>query len=158
MTADGFGRAFGEIKTPWVPRHRLRDAIKGDIESLSRYLTQAADYMKTAGVQYVFISTYNETLFLKQELHNGQGTLLYTRAIEASTQFSANAQGAVPQVTIRECFLHFLSLINEGYAAQIPCLRNPGSCSVMYATPRARSLKGASPADVVRDSISIFFP
>lgn len=79
------------------------------------HIAHAARYMKTAGLCYGFVSTYDETIFLKQEVLNGEWTLLYSNAIDGGNKSSAS--GGKPRVAVRECFWHFLNPINEGHGA-----------------------------------------
>ncbi|KAL3480518.1 hypothetical protein BJX99DRAFT_254508 [Aspergillus californicus] len=48
---------------------------------------------KDAKLKYGFITTYEETIFIKQECRNGQWVILYSRPIRSNTKF--NDEGAL---------------------------------------------------------------
>ncbi|GKZ86302.1 hypothetical protein AnigIFM56816_001354 [Aspergillus niger] len=103
-TAAGSPLAVGEIKVPWVPKHRIRDALLGRKEALFRRLIgQIARYMRDLRLKYAYLSTYEETMFFCQNdpLAAHQTELLYSDVIEFSNT-------AVPgsSVTIRQCFFY----------------------------------------------------
>lgn len=72
-------------------------------------------------LKYAFLSTYNATIFLKQEIVDGQWTLCYSRPISHAEQFVDEGPGGqFSQVTLRQCFWYLLHQIDNGHAAVNP--------------------------------------
>ncbi|OJJ38449.1 hypothetical protein ASPWEDRAFT_168352 [Aspergillus wentii DTO 134E9] len=71
-TTTGQLKVVGEIKTPWVEEHGLQRAQHFANKNYMKMLGQIASYMQEGQVKFGFFTNYNETIFLKQELLNGQ--------------------------------------------------------------------------------------
>lgn len=72
-------RLIGELKVPWVsPSHSLSRAY-GSLKRLRRFLGQPVLYMGDIQCEFGFVSTYNETIFLRQsQLASGQSQIEYS--------------------------------------------------------------------------------
>ncbi|KAL2817038.1 hypothetical protein BDW59DRAFT_166073 [Aspergillus cavernicola] len=111
-------RAVGEIKTPCIHQHRLVYAVQRGGEDLSKTLGQVANYMRLAILKYSFVSTYQQTVFVKQEVRNGVWTLVYTDVVPGSNVFINTSDGVdMSMVTLRECFWYFVHLVEQNHAA-----------------------------------------
>lgn len=116
MTDDGVPLMIGEAKTPW--RHDLEGFMTGTIEKSRRLLGQIARYLHIFNVKYGFLTTYNETIFLKQEPHpsiKGKWVLCVSPVINHHTS-SGRVNGKADfrtyrgRVSLRECFLYIMNL------------------------------------------------
>jgi hypothetical protein len=59
-------KLVGELKVRWIPEHSLSDATINDQAQLAIKLAQPLRDMQKLGCEYGFISTYEETVFLRQ--------------------------------------------------------------------------------------------
>ena len=62
----------GELKTPWVDEHDLQAASAKPYE-LRRTIAQPLRDMQKLNCEYGFISTYEDTIFLRQFQSPGEG-------------------------------------------------------------------------------------
>lgn len=62
-------KLVGELKTPWVGEHQIKRRIAND-RLLREILAQPIMYMKDLGCMYGFLTTYDETIFLRQVVDN----------------------------------------------------------------------------------------
>ncbi|OXV07058.1 hypothetical protein Egran_05177 [Elaphomyces granulatus] len=110
-------RFISEIKTPWVLDHFLQPAIEDEMD-LRSVLGQIAMYLRETSLKYGFVSTYEETIFLRQELVAGNWGLQYSPVIGHSTSATvitpANFSGTV---SLRQCFWHLSALARAGHVA-----------------------------------------
>ncbi|KAK2808596.1 hypothetical protein FQN50_004628 [Emmonsiellopsis sp. PD_5] len=116
----------GEGKTPWV--HKLaawlndfeeHNTDKSKSSPLRKTLGQIALYMYDYGSKYGFLTTYNQTIFLKQERHRTGEYRLYIPNIIYHT-----ATGSKSGVSLREC-LFYLVLITAGTEEERHKCTNP---------------------------------
>lgn len=70
--------------------------------------------MNDLGLKYGFLTTYEDTVFLRQVIHNRLGVLEYSPVIHHSNTFS-EADGTV---TLRQCSFHVALLALEDAAFQ----------------------------------------
>ncbi|KAI2022459.1 hypothetical protein LOZ29_001165 [Ophidiomyces ophidiicola] len=94
----------GEAKTPW--KHDLMAAwndVKRDEQDLRHAFGQIVTYMQRLKMRYAFLTTYNYTIFLRQELREGNPILYYTRPISS---ISSPERGGF---SIRQCFYYLIS-------------------------------------------------
>ncbi|KAI1922249.1 hypothetical protein LOZ12_000584 [Ophidiomyces ophidiicola] len=96
----------GEAKTPW--KHDLMTAWSkfsesGDDENIRHAFGQIVTYMQRFKMRYGFLTTYNYTIFLRQELRGGEPVLYFTRPIEATSSLESGS------ISIRQCFYYLLS-------------------------------------------------
>ncbi|OQD69307.1 hypothetical protein PENPOL_c002G10652 [Penicillium polonicum] len=71
-------RLVGELKVPWVPQHSLRDAYDKP-QRLRHILGQPLLHMGELGSAFGFMSTYNQTIFLRQiQLPSGNWHVEYS--------------------------------------------------------------------------------
>jgi hypothetical protein len=57
-------KLVGELKVPWVAKHDLRTAMRG-IPGLRQKIAQPLRDVQCLGCEYGFISTYEDTIFLR---------------------------------------------------------------------------------------------
>lgn len=135
-TISGNLRAIGEVKTPWVGAHSLENAfslnrrlrgVLGMSQSMARELytdeicfpAQPARYMRENQVKYGFITTFDETIFLKQVEIAGRWTLLYSKPIKRGRTITGDEGDAIPGATALACFWFLgLEMVENGHQAQ----------------------------------------
>ncbi|KAK2760838.1 hypothetical protein FQN54_002077 [Arachnomyces sp. PD_36] len=109
-TKSGKLLATGEGKTPWV--HFLDDDILVETD-LRHALGQVARYMITAELIFGFLTTYQQTIFLKLEKDPKSGAMVlwHSNVINGNSIYAeADRSDNTPRayhnkVTLRECFL-----------------------------------------------------
>ena len=119
-------RIAGEVKTPWtvdlaaefttpgqgglfrrlLGKLSLLDQVKVD---LTQYSGQIVNYMYVFRLTYGFITTYDETVFLKIQEHGNSLVLIFSNVINHSTTSRDVNPGEVYEgkVSLRECMLYF---------------------------------------------------
>ncbi|CEJ55195.1 hypothetical protein PMG11_01464 [Penicillium brasilianum] len=104
-------KVIGELKAPWIEQHKLGGFYNED--ELRQLLAQPINYMQSLNCMYGFLSTYDETIFLRQELINGVWQVSYSPVIKGSTSYvpsnATNVLGS-PVVSVKQCFLYLASL------------------------------------------------
>ena len=65
-------------------------------------------------LKYAFLTTYNQTVFLKQELVRGKWRLYFSDPISSKTGVSTKSSEGFPGVTLRQCMLWLCSTTGEG--------------------------------------------
>ncbi|OJI91308.1 hypothetical protein ASPTUDRAFT_52982 [Aspergillus tubingensis CBS 134.48] len=92
--AAGSPLAVGEMKSPWVSSHRIRDTLLAG---------QIARYMRDLKLKYAYLSNYEEAMFFCQNdpLGAHQTELLYSDVIDFSNRAVTGSS-----VTIRQCFFY----------------------------------------------------
>lgn len=121
-----------ETKAPWVQAHQLKPKLKfaqeGQEEDLQESLGkfnkmeqrlkcanilpgQVAEYMNDLNLKYGVLTTYDETIFLRQKVFQRKCIL------ECSPVISNNAVyiQEFDSVTLRQCFLHVAMLASEDW-------------------------------------------
>ncbi|KZF26200.1 hypothetical protein L228DRAFT_242633 [Xylona heveae TC161] len=119
MDGDGLLKLVGEAKTPW--RHNIASTMLQPQERLRRYLGQISRYMYIAKIKFGFLTTYNQTIFFKQEpdpRKRGRWVLWHSNTIWHHTP-SQQIGDPVPgdyreKVSVRECFLFLAKKIASG--------------------------------------------
>ena len=128
-------RIVGELKTPWTIDLAQKFSEGVHIGGNFRQLTgktyrstmlkmglrfssgQVSNYMSNARLKYAFISTYDQTIFFKEDVcEDGEIGLAYSRVIHhrtSSTSDTAADNYPVNQVSLRECMLHLLVLVSK---------------------------------------------
>ncbi|KAK2757285.1 hypothetical protein FQN54_004799 [Arachnomyces sp. PD_36] len=107
-------RFIGEAKTPW--KHDLDEFItdydnKTRPGKLQRAFGQVADYMYFFNLKYGFLTTYDQTIFLKQEKFNGVWALYYSSPIlrksglKPGLHWDPNVRYKPQDVSVRQCML-----------------------------------------------------
>ncbi|RMZ45773.1 hypothetical protein CA14_005202 [Aspergillus flavus] len=122
MDHNNLLRAGGELKTPWINQHNLESACRDD-HDLRRLLGQPVEYMFTANLKYGFISTYDMTIFLKEEMIGGVWGIAYSRPIMSCTEWEQVDDGNYEdRVSLRECFLYLVHMAESDHVAnnQLP--------------------------------------
>jgi hypothetical protein len=92
-------------------------------------------YMRDLSLKYGFLSTYEQTIFVRQELVNGQWELQYSPSIRHSTSATSVALPAnfTRSVSLRQSFWHLATLAQAGHVATNPL---PSAQWVVSATPK----------------------
>lgn len=134
--------AVGELKVFWISAHRLgrkvQKALNGRDEELrkilgksdmvqypqgltvvNRALGQTANYMQVLQVRYAILTTYKETIFVRQSAGHVH-KLEFSPPIQHDATF--NAQRGT--VTLRQCYLHLASLGRGGSQFQQASVRS----------------------------------
>ena len=138
MTNAGDLLVVGEVKVPWVPKHDLRNAeVKGRLRhilgmyiktpssfhtcisrDLPSILGQISRYMLIGNLKYGFISTYEWTIFLKQEETVAGWAMFHSDPIPHHSVVGDTT------VTLRGCFWSLALDVNAGHQANNPVARN----------------------------------
>ncbi|KAJ9486047.1 hypothetical protein VN97_g7289 [Penicillium thymicola] len=107
-------KIVGELKAPWIVEHHIRPRI-ANIDLLREILAQPIKYMQDLGCMYGFLSTYEETIFLRQVVDNsGIWRVEYSPVVLASTSYD-RLMTTPPVVSVRQCFFHVgLNALNQG--------------------------------------------
>ncbi|QQK42155.1 phosphoglycerate mutase family protein [Penicillium digitatum] len=71
MTSSNVAKVLGEAKVPWIAEHCLDNLVdefeNGDTEQTLRHaLGQIARYMLETRLKYGFLTTYEQTIFLRK--------------------------------------------------------------------------------------------
>ncbi|OQD84253.1 hypothetical protein PENANT_c013G11003 [Penicillium antarcticum] len=101
-------KAIGELKTPWVRAHSLLKCVE-DKRWLGSLLGQCIGYMLDLRVMHGFMSSYGETIFLRQVSNGNEWVIEYSPTVESSFVGSNEARGEEPP-SVRECFMYLSSL------------------------------------------------
>jgi len=87
---------------------------------------QPAEYMLDLRMKYAFLSTYEETVFLKQEHVNGRWEIHHTDVIYHSSHYIPPSS-LVPEgvVSLRQCFFYIgtLALAGPGADNRLPSIQ-----------------------------------
>jgi hypothetical protein len=90
--------------------------------------------MKEGELKYGFITTYDGTVFLRQQCRNGIWVLQYSSPIRSSAKFDhRNPDGRAPVITIRQAFWHLYACIEEGHKAANTMLPARGQYVDVYS-------------------------
>ncbi|KAJ5348216.1 uncharacterized protein N7506_001469 [Penicillium brevicompactum] len=115
----------GEAKTPWL--HPLDGSIYSDKNGhpFRKLLGQICGYMNDLGLEYGFLTTYEQTIFLKREMHaKNSDALKHNLVLWHSPVIYHNTSSQIPEgatiyldyrkkVSLRECFLYLVSLARQ---------------------------------------------
>ncbi|GKZ37058.1 hypothetical protein AbraIFM66950_008448 [Aspergillus brasiliensis] len=143
----------GELKTPWVKQHSLSSGVK-DEGLFCRMIGQIAEYMKDLDLRYGLMSTYNETIFLRQVQNTATRLweLQYSPVIHHST--SADLVSGTP--SLRQCIWHVARALDSpleiGKAKELITSDNAVTES---CEPRANYTPAASHLEKISGSIII---
>ncbi|KAL1998285.1 hypothetical protein VTN02DRAFT_6463 [Thermoascus thermophilus] len=93
--------------------HNIQKSALADQAHFRNYLGQISQYMYLAKVKYAFLTTYDQTIFLKQEPHptkQSQWALWHSNVISHTTASEevdpkAKFDAYRNRVSLRECFL-----------------------------------------------------
>ncbi|KAF9892635.1 hypothetical protein FE257_001037 [Aspergillus nanangensis] len=97
-------RIVSEFKTPWIDAHNLAASFSGADGTVppSKQLGQIAEYMYDLHLKYGFMSTYEETVFLRQVQ---DATSVWVLQHSPIIRHSAN--GTIKgEVSVRQCIWH----------------------------------------------------
>ncbi|KGO44398.1 hypothetical protein PEXP_000890 [Penicillium expansum] len=107
-------KVVGEVKAPWPDAHRdmLSDGVDdfetGQEALFRRGLGQIARYMRELNVKYGFMSTYEETIFLRKVDVRGVWTLQYSPVMRFDDLYTPQTEG----ITTRQGLYH-VALLGE---------------------------------------------
>ncbi|KAI2791878.1 hypothetical protein POX_c04758 [Penicillium oxalicum] len=106
-------KAVGEIKVPWIKEHSLI-LRSDDEEELREILAQPIRYMQDLNCMYGFLSTYDETIFLRQRDVHGTWRVEYSEVVKRydSPEISL-ATHNFQAVSVRQCFLYFATIASQ---------------------------------------------
>lgn len=85
-TPDVILKGNRQLKVPWVREHELRTAYREE-NWLRALLAQPIKYVQDLNCMYGFLSTYEETIFLRQQHVNGQWEVDYSPVMEGSASY-----------------------------------------------------------------------
>ncbi|KAJ5759296.1 hypothetical protein N7520_006452 [Penicillium odoratum] len=106
-TAPTTIRAVGELIVPWISVHSMQ-AVYDLEDELRVMLAQPIRYMQDLGCVYGFLSSYNETIFLRQRLIGGIWEVNYSPVISGG--FPSQYSDTEPRVSTRESFFYLAGL------------------------------------------------
>jgi hypothetical protein len=108
-----------ELKAPWIDEHLIELRFTNE-DLLREILAQPIMYMKDLGCMYGFLSTYEETIFLRQVVgNNGVWRVEYSPVVLSSTTYD-RLMTASPVVSVRQCFFYVgLNALNQGLVNNI---------------------------------------
>ncbi|DAA77265.1 TPA_exp: Uncharacterized protein A8136_6525 [Trichophyton benhamiae CBS 112371] len=131
----------GEAKTPW--RHDLgkihHDFTTRKKSTIDRALGQIAKYMYDHKMRYGFLTTYDETIFLKQECFEGS---TWGLLISSPIPFDTSANWGTRTVSLRQC-LYYLMCVTE----------EPKNRIANNTTPRHKWISDKSPKDLTQPQL-----
>jgi hypothetical protein len=106
-------KVVGELKVPWISKHILHTRYH-DQDELRMVLAQPINYMQDLDCMYGFLSTYAETMFIRQRMINGTWTVEYSPVIHGSTSYVRSTSPlGTPIVSAKQCFLYVASLASQ---------------------------------------------
>lgn len=107
-------KIVGELKAPWVTEHHIHRRLANE-DLLREILAQPIMYMQDLGCMYGFLSTYEETIFLRQVVdNNGVWRVEYSPVVLSSTTYD-RLTTTPPVVSVRQCFFYMgLNALNQG--------------------------------------------
>lgn len=98
-------KVVGELKVPWITEHHIQPRLTRD-RLLRKILAQPIKYMQDLGCMYGFLSTYEETIFLRQVIdNNGVWRIEYSPVILSSTTYD-RPETQPPIVSVKQCFFY----------------------------------------------------
>lgn len=100
-------KAVGELKVPWVAVHNLEKGFKRD-DRRRGLLGQLAEYMYDLKVKYGWMSTYEDTVLLRQVKAEGIWYLEYSPVVKYTTSYLPSNNSGIP--SLRQCFFHLASV------------------------------------------------
>ncbi|OQD70622.1 hypothetical protein PENDEC_c022G03081 [Penicillium decumbens] len=107
---SGDSKLVGEAKVPWIEKHDLEHALEeygnGNDFYLRHLLGQIAAYMQETDRKHAFLTTYEQTIFLRKVDVNRKWTMEYSPVIYHW------AMGSSSTVSLRECFWN-LALLSK---------------------------------------------
>lgn len=101
-------KLVGELKVPWVEAHDLQDAIKDEF-LLRRIIAQPVRDMQGLDCEYGFISTYKDTVFLRQFQSPGGEWVVWRSPLISSSAYYV-PRTSMPQVSMKQCMFYVCSL------------------------------------------------
>ncbi|KAK1139206.1 hypothetical protein N8T08_001201 [Aspergillus melleus] len=116
LTNAGVLRFIGELKTPWVRDHSILLAmVQADKEWFRHILGQIAEYMKDLNLTYGALSTYKQTIFLRQYHDPNLGwQLQYSPMVRHSSSASPGV------MSVRQCIWYLAQEVLVSHQANNP--------------------------------------
>ena len=110
-------KIVGELKVPWVEEHSLDAADENDHPRLAVKLALPIRDMQLLGCEYGFISTYDETVFLRQyQSPGGTWEVWYCLVVRSSNYYIPTPQPpqgtgiSLAQVSMKQTMFYVCSL------------------------------------------------
>lgn len=107
-------KIVGELKAPWIDEYHIAPRLVNE-DLLREILAQPIMYMKDLGCMYGFLSTYEETIFLRQVVdNNGEWRVEYSPVVLSSASYD-RLMTIPPVVSVSQCFFCVgLNALNQG--------------------------------------------
>lgn len=107
-------KLVGELKVPWVTTHDLTAAVARE-RNLRKKIAQPLRDMQMLDCEYGFVSTYEQTIFLRQfQSPGGAWEVWYSQPISSSAYYvptaAANPHLTPPQVSMKMCMFYVSNL------------------------------------------------
>lgn len=102
-------KAVGELKVPWVKEHDFM-AYSHSNYHMRRLLAQPIQYMLELDVKFGWLSTYHQSIFLRQTYVNNAWGIEYSPIIYATTRYTPTDGNA--DVSAKQCYFFLASLAN----------------------------------------------
>jgi hypothetical protein len=102
-------KAIGELKVPWVPDHDFWNYYDDD-GGMRNLLAQPIQYMLELDVMFGWLSTYQQTIFLRQTYVNNAWGIEYSPIIEPTTRYTPTDGNAPPSA--KQCYFFLSGLAN----------------------------------------------
>jgi hypothetical protein len=74
--------------------------------------------MRLSQLKYAFLSTYTQTIYLKQEFRQGQWTLYHSSVIDHNAQRSTPGAHIDGNVSLRQCMWYLMHLAETTHLVQ----------------------------------------
>ncbi|KAI2730069.1 hypothetical protein CBS147332_1921 [Penicillium roqueforti] len=107
-------RLIGELKVPWVIPHHSLSYAYGRPQRLKHVLGQPILYIGNLQCGFGFVSTYDETIFLRQvQLASGQWIVEYSPVIYSTDAYQPSGSqgyGSGLSVSMRQCMFYVAML------------------------------------------------
>ncbi|KAJ5116649.1 hypothetical protein N7456_000997 [Penicillium angulare] len=114
---ERLGFKFAGARSVELGAHDLSAAVRhfmgGRENYLRQILGQIADYMDEFSMKYGVISTYNQSIFLRQRVDGGKWCLDYSPVINHDRSFRPTRRRLYP-ITTRQAFMHIAHLSSQG--------------------------------------------
>ncbi|KAJ5667812.1 uncharacterized protein N7477_006382 [Penicillium maclennaniae] len=99
-------KAVGEIKTWWIDAHQLGQSLP-ETAWLRRILAQPVDYMLEHQCKYGFITTYEESIFLRQVKYSDGTWGIEHSPLDSGFDLARVSTSGEAVLSTRQCFYHF---------------------------------------------------
>jgi len=126
--------SIGEVKAFWIPDHGLHEVEESHLRLL---LAQPLRYMRDAQCEYGFLTTYNQTIFLRQVQTNNVWGAEYSRVVFRDDEYAKAVQNQPDPrdnirvvVSAKQCFLYLCSVASQATPTQNLTPRGDWVCDI----------------------------